>query len=339
MSYFRGEWDRVAFSNYVLRKYANLLNIPSNFTIIDTEDSADTIDLIKSELKLIKKDKAFPKKNRIQSIISSARNRNLSIRQVVENEFTGLTDFIEQIKLVNQGYKEYKRICNLFDYDDLMEVLRDALRENTIFRTKLQNEYRFIMVDEYQDTNVVQKEIVELLADAYKNVLVVGDDAQSIYSFRGANYENILRFPQKYPDCKIIKIEENYRSNQKILDFTNEIIHNAKIGYKKQLYSKIIKEGLPLVKKFYDQQSEAEFIVSKILEYREKGIALNQVAVLVRAFWHARYIEVELKRRGFGIPTTRDRMIQTHYKQILEPIAEHKKSTVSAIFCNNPCFR
>lgn len=287
-----------SFSNYVLRKYANLLNIPSNFTIIDTEDSADTIDLIKSELKLIKKDKAFPKKNRIQSIISSARNRNLTIKQVIEDEFSGLVDFIDQIVLINQGYEKYKRICNLFDYDDLMEVLRDALRENEVFRAKLQDEYRFLMVDEYQDTNVVQKEIVELLAEANKNVLIVGDDAQSIYSFRGANYENILRFPQKYPDCKVIKIEENYRSNQKILDFTNEIIQNAKIGYKKQLYSKIIKEGLPFVKKFYDQQTEAEFIVSKILEYREKGIALNQIAILVRAFWHARYIEIELNKRG-----------------------------------------
>lgn len=287
-----------AFSNYILRKYGNLLNIPSNFTIIDTEDSADTIDLIRSELHFIKKEKAFPKKNRLQSIISSARNRNLSIRAVIENEFTGLIDFVESIELINQGYEKYKKICNLFDYDDLMDVLRDSLRDNEIFRSKLQHEYRFIMVDEYQDTNVVQKEIVEMLADTHKNVLIVGDDAQSIYSFRGANYENILRFPQKYPDCKVIKIEENYRSNQKILDFTNEIIRNSRIGYKKQLYSKILKEGLPFVRKFYDQQTEAEFIVSKIFEYREKGIELNQVAILVRAFWHARYIEIELNRRG-----------------------------------------
>lgn len=287
-----------AFSNYVLKKYANLLNIPSNFTIIDTEDSADTIDLIKSELKLIKKNKAFPKKNRIQSIISSARNRNLTIKDVIEMEFSGLIDYAEQLELINQGYEKYKKICNLFDYDDLMDVLRDALRENKIFRSKLQNDYKFIMVDEYQDTNVVQKEIVELLSEAHKNILIVGDDAQSIYSFRGANYENILRFPQKYPDCKVIKIEENYRSNQNILDFTNEIIRNARIGYKKRLFSKIIKEGLPFVKKFYDQQSEADYIVTKILEYREKGIALNQVAILVRAFWHARFIEVELNRRG-----------------------------------------
>ena len=120
-----------------------------------------------------------------------------------------------------------------------MEVLRDSLRDNHGFRKRLKNEYRYIMVDEYQDTNIIQKEIVDYLAEGSQNILVVGDDSQSIYSFRGANYENILRFPQKYPDCKVIKIEENYRSNQKILDFTNEIILNAKIGYKKRLFSKI----------------------------------------------------------------------------------------------------
>ena len=106
------------------------------------------------------------------------------------------------------------------------------------------------MVDEYQDTNIIQKEIVEYLSGESRNILVVGDDSQSIYSFRGANYENILRFPQKYPDCKVIKIEENYRSNQKILDFTNEIILNAKIGYKKRLYSKIFTKRFPRSENF-----------------------------------------------------------------------------------------
>lgn len=287
-----------SFSNYILRKYANMLGIPPNFTIIDSEDSADTIDLIKSELKIEKKETAFPKKNRLQEIFSSARNRNLSIRNVILNEFSGLSAYIDQIELINKGYEKYKKVCRIFDYDDLMEVLRDSLRDNTVFRRRLNEKFRYIMVDEYQDTNIIQKEIVEYLAEGTGNILVVGDDAQSIYSFRGANYENILRFPQKYPDCRIIKIQENYRSNQKILDFTNEIIENARIGYKKLLFSKILYDTLPVVRKFYDQQSEAEFIVDKILEYREKGIALNQVAILVRAFWHARYIEIELNRRS-----------------------------------------
>jgi len=287
-----------AFSNHILRKYANMLNIPVNFTIIDEEDSADTIDLIRSELKIEKKEKAFPRKNRIQEIISSARNRNLTIRDVIENEFSGLREFIEHIELINRGYEKYKKICKIFDYDDLMDVLRDSLRDNPGFRRRLQNEYKYLMVDEYQDTNIIQKEIVEYLSEESRNILVVGDDSQSIYSFRGANYENILRFPQKYPDCKVIKIEENYRSNQKILDFTNDIILNAKIGYKKHLWSKIVYEAVPQVGKFYDQESEAEFVVDKILEYREKGIDLSQIAVLVRAFWHARYIELELNKRS-----------------------------------------
>ena len=287
-----------SFSNYILRKYANFLGIPSNFTIIDSEDSADTIDLIKSELKIEKKEKAFPKKNRLQEIISSARNRNMTIRSVIQNEFSGLLEFVDQIELINLGYEKYKKICRIFDYDDLMDVLRNSLRDNISFRKKMNNEFRYIMVDEYQDTNVVQKEIVEYLSENSRNILVVGDDAQSIYSFRGANYENILRFPQKYPDCKVIKIEQNYRSNQKILDFTNDIIGSARIGYKKRLFSIIRHDNLPVVRKFYDQQLEAEYIVDKIIEYREKGIALNQVAVLVRAFWHARYIEIELNRRS-----------------------------------------
>ena len=287
-----------AFANYILRKYANLLNIPNNFTIIDDEDSADTIDLIRSELKIEKKEKAFPRKNRIQEIISSSRNRNLTVRDVVENEFTGLKEFIGQLELIARGYEKYKKICRIFDYDDLMEVLRNSLRDNPEFRRRLNSSFRFLMVDEYQDTNVIQKEISEYLAEGSRNILVVGDDSQSIYSFRGANYENILRFPQKYPDCRVIKIVENYRSNQKILDFTNEIILNSRIGYRKHLYSRIENEALPQVRKFYDQEDEAEFIVDRILEYREQGISLNQIAVLVRAFWHARYIEVELNKRS-----------------------------------------
>jgi len=287
-----------AFANYVLRKYSNLLNIPPDFTIIDEEDSADTIDLIRSELKTEKTEKAFPRKNRIQEIISSARNRNLTIKEVIDEEFTGLTEFTGQIELINQGYEKYKKICRIFDYDDLMEVLRNSLRDNMIFRKRLNSTFKYIMVDEYQDTNIIQKDIVEYLAGPAENVLVVGDDSQSIYSFRGANYENILRFPQKYPGCSVIKIEENYRSNQKILDFTNEIILNSRIGYKKKLYSGIKTEAFPEVRKFYDQEAEAEFVVDRILEYRERGISLSNIAVLVRAFWHARYIEVELNRRS-----------------------------------------
>lgn len=287
-----------SFANHALRKYSNLIQIPPNFTIIDTGDSEDTIDLIRTELKYDKTGKAFPKKSRIYEIISSARNRNLTIAQVIENEFTGLIENIKDIDLIFRGYTKYKEISQIFDYDDLMEVLRDKLRDNVDFRRKIQKEYSYVMVDEFQDTNILQKEIVDFIAAEHKNIMVVGDDSQSIYSFRGANYENILRFPETYPDCIIVKIQQNYRSNQSLLNFTNEIVQNAKIGYKKLLYSTNNNVFKPIIKKFYDQELEAEFIVSKVIELREKGIELKNIAVLNRAAWHWSYVELELRKRG-----------------------------------------
>jgi DNA helicase-2/ATP-dependent DNA helicase PcrA len=286
-----------SFANYLLRKYANFLNIPSNFTIIDTVDSEDTIDLIRHELHFEKGGRAFPKKHRIYSIISKARNSNISIKAVIEHEYSGIMDFLGDIEIIMNEYANYKKTHNLFDYDDLMEFLRDSLRSNLFFREKVQESFRYIMVDEFQDTNTIQKEIVDLIAERHRNIMVVGDDSQSIYSFRGANYENILRFAETYPDCKFIKIEENYRSNQDILSFTNSIINNAKIGYKKRLYSSRTGQGIPIFKKFYSQENEAEFIVSKILEMREREIPLDQVAVLYRATFHGNYVQAELLKK------------------------------------------
>lgn len=287
-----------SFANYCLRRYAQLLGLHPNFTIIDSDDSADTIDLIRTELKFNTQEMAFPKKDRLHEIFSTARNRDISIREVVETEFTGLEKFVPDIELLLRGYTQYKKICKMLDYDDLLEFLRDGLRDHPAFRKRIQECYRYIMVDEFQDTNIVQKEIVDLLGSLHRNVMVVGDDSQSIYSFRGANYENILRFPENYPDCKIIKIEENYRSNQGILDFTNSIIDSARICYKKKLFTQLPSNFCPTVHKFYDQETEAAYIVSHILRLRELGVKLDQMAVLCRAFWHCRYIELELNRRG-----------------------------------------
>jgi DNA helicase II / ATP-dependent DNA helicase PcrA len=287
-----------AFANYILRRYANFLNIHPNFTIIDAEDSADIIDLLKTELKLNRTGSRFPKKNRIQEIISASRNRMLSIREIVDREYSGLIEFVDQITLIAQGYKKYKQISNVFDYDDLLEMLYEHLKNNKSFRKKLQEKYHYILVDEFQDTNIVQKGIVDFLAEKHRNIMVVGDDAQSIYAFRGANYENILKFPETFPECKVVKIEQNYRSNQAILNFTNGIIDNAKLGYKKKLFSKITRNSKPVIQKFFTQQDEATFITDKVLELRETGIELNQIAVLCRAAWHSNYIQTELLRRS-----------------------------------------
>ena len=287
-----------SFSSFILRKYANLLNLPPNFTIIDSSDSEDIIDLIRTELKFNSKDKKFPRKERIHDIISYSRNRNTTISTIVHEQYTGLIDYIPDIELIYSGYSRYKILSRIFDFDDLMEVLRNSLRDNLRFRESLQKQFQYVMVDEFQDTNIVQKEIVDFIAEKHRRIMVVGDDSQSIYAFRGANYENILRFPATYPECIVVKIEENYRSNQKILDFTNSIIENARIGYKKKLFTRNFRQSLPVIKRVYDQQEEAVFIVDRIMELSEQNIPLNEIAVLNRADWHNRYIQVEMSKRG-----------------------------------------
>jgi DNA helicase-2/ATP-dependent DNA helicase PcrA len=287
-----------SFAAFILRKYSNILNLPPNFTIIDASDSEDIIDLIRTELKFNTKDKKFPKKSRIHDIISYSRNKNTTISSIVHEQYTGLIDYIPDIELIYNGYSKYKTLSRILDFDDLMEVLRDSLRDNVRFRENLQNHYQYVMVDEFQDTNIVQKEIVDFISEKHRRIMVVGDDSQSIYAFRGANYENILRFPETYPECVVVKIEENYRSNQKILDFTNSIIDNAKIGYKKKLFTKNFRQSPPVIKRVYGQQEEAEFIVDRIIELGEQNIPLNEIAVLNRADWHNRYIQAEMSKRG-----------------------------------------
>lgn len=287
-----------SFSNHILRRYAAMLNLSPNFTIIDTIDSEDVIDLIRQELKFEKRSRAFPRKGRIQTIISKARNCGLSIRGILEREFTALLEFEDDLKAIAHTYQKYKRANKTLDFDDLMDVLRDNLRDNANFRHSVQKLFRYVMVDEFQDTNVVQKDIVNLLASGHKNLMVVGDDAQSIYAFRGANFENILTFPDTYPKCKVIKLEQNYRSNQDILNFTNSIANNAMLGYKKALFSKNTNKFKPVVSKFYDQIEEADFVVSKILELREQGIELKDMAVLYRSSFHGNVIQAELLKRS-----------------------------------------
>ncbi len=293
-----------SFASYVLRRYCNLLQLPANFTIIDTGDSEDVIDLIRTELKFNTRDKKFPRKNRIQEIISYARNKDTTLKTIIRKQYTGLEEYIEDIELIAEGYARYKKASRLFDFDDLMEELRKGLKQNTRFKELLQKQYQYIMVDEFQDTNAVQNDIVHLLAGKHQRVMVVGDDSQSIYAFRGANYENILRFPAIYPACIAIRLEENYRSNQKILDFMNAVIDKARIGFRKNLFTGNKNPYLPVIQRFYGQDDEAVFIVDRIMELIDKGIPLSEIAVLNRADWHNRYIQAELNRRGIPYVVT-----------------------------------
>ncbi|WP_340112966.1 ATP-dependent helicase [Maribellus mangrovi] len=289
-----------SFANYILRTYHRLINMPPNFTIIDTQDAADIVDLVKTELKLGKKkdNKAFPRKATIYDIISKARNLEQSIDEIIDTYHGNLEVYQQEINVINEYFIIYKKASNLLDYDDLLDKLRFELKSNTPFRNALQNRFKYILVDEYQDTNLAQDEIVELIVGNRSCVTVVGDDMQSIYSFRGANFENILRFPTKFPLCKVVKIETNYRSSNQILDFTNRIIDSALLGFKKKLAGIKESPNVPSIKKFYDPELEATFIVDKMLELRNKEIPLTEIAVLVRAMWHSNYVQAELIKRS-----------------------------------------
>ncbi len=288
-----------SFSNYVLRKYGNLIGIRNNFSIIDTEDAADILDLLKTELNFSgrKKGPPFPRKGKIQTILSKAKNLELSIPQVVRTYFDENSEYIKELEQMALAFDIYKKASNLMDYDDLMVVLRDNLKHNLQLRVALQKSIKYILVDEYQDTNNTQREIVELIAGDRGRITVVGDDSQSIYAFRGANLENILRFPQNFPDCGVVKIEQNYRSEQGILNFTNDIILHAKIGFKKKLFSQRFTGKKPIIKRFPDGITEAEYIVDRVLEIRNNNLDFCDFSILTRASWHSNYIQAELIKR------------------------------------------
>jgi DNA helicase II / ATP-dependent DNA helicase PcrA len=284
-----------SFASSLLRRYSRLLGIAPNFTIIDQGDSDEIIDMMIGRTGA--EDDGFPKKTQIREIITKSKNKNSSIRETVYGEFPKLIKYAEKIYAVSQQYDKYKMQNSLMDFDDLITNLRDYLRNNRWFLKAVQQKFSFIMVDEFQDTNAVQKDIVDLIGGWHQNIMVVGDDAQSIYAFRGANLENILVFPRDYPDCRVVKIEQNYRSSQKILEFTNSIIAKAVMGFKKKLYSVTIGEGSPQTKSFSSPEEEAEFIAAKIEELKH-GIPCEEIAVLYRAGFHNQHLQIELLRRN-----------------------------------------
>ena len=285
-----------SFANRILRIHGSIITVPPSFTIIDTQDAADIIGRLKGGMSIEKKRFTFPKKEKVREIISRARNIGISVPDTVKEYFPEVTDFTEEIRNIGDAFKTYKTNYNLFDYDDLLETVRNGLKNNEIFRERVRASISYVLIDEYQDTNNTQREIVELLVGDRTGVTVVGDDAQSIYSFRGANYENILRFPESFPHCKYVKIEENYRSGQEVLDFANSVISNANRGFQKTLRAQRHTGKKPMVKTFSDESEEAGYIADRIMAAKGNGLRYSDCAVLIRAAWHSNYIQAELMR-------------------------------------------
>ena len=316
-----------SFSNYILRKYSNLLELRNNFTIIDRADAEDVINHLRGSV-IGKQEKRFPRKGTILDIYSKAINKNMTAEEVIESEYNQFSHCIEKINEISKQYIAYKRQNSLLDYDDLLLYLRTLIQSNDDIRKKLSNQYKYILIDEYQDTNSLQADIIKLLASEHNNVMAVGDDSQSIYSFRGANFRNILDFPAIFPDTKIIKLEQNYRSSQNILALTNEIIKKAKEKYTKNLFSDIVFPEKPALICMNDMQTEAEFVAQRVLELQEEDISLNDIAVLCRSARMTYNLEIELAKRAipyrkFGglkfIETAHVKDVIAHLRVILNP--------------------
>ena len=289
-----------SFCNMVLRQYSGLLGINPRFTILDTGDSEDAIDLISKEKKYPTKitNQAFPRKKTLQKIFSTSRNRRILIRDLIESSYPDIAIHIPIIEQLAIDFHEYKRSNHLYDFDDIIGQVVRYLRSNDKFRKLLQSQYRYIMVDEYQDTNIPQKELIDLICQPESvSLMVVGDDNQSIYAFRGANYENILLFGETYPDAKLIKLEQNYRSTPAVLNYVNALSEHITLGYQKQLYSEVQIEGVkPTFCRLSNETKEAKYIADNILALKSE-YDYKDFAVLCRTSFQSNYIQLEFMER------------------------------------------
>ncbi|MDP8230094.1 MAG: ATP-dependent helicase [Candidatus Gorgyraea atricola] len=285
-----------SFANMVLRKYARRVGMPNNFTIMDQSDAENAVNLVRKKLGFGNADKKFPKKKALLNIISKSVNTPYDISLVIESEYPHFAEYTESIKKIRRSYAEYKKGKGLFDYDDLLVYLKELLSSNKDIQAILSKKYKYIMVDEYQDTNKLQADILYLLLSEHKNIMAVGDDSQSIYAFRGANFKNIMDFPNTFKGSRIITLEENYRSMQPILDLTNKIIDFAAEKFRKNLFTRKKGTNMPQFIETKNENRQSERIVEKVTELHSRGVKLGDIAVLFRSGWHSNDLEVGLAR-------------------------------------------
>jgi DNA helicase II / ATP-dependent DNA helicase PcrA len=286
-----------SIANRMLRMYGRELGYTQNFTILDSEDSKALIKVCVKALEIDTTGRRFPSPGKLNGMISYSRNSGQSLAKVIETRYPNFIELITVIDRVAELYTQRKLQADSMDFDDLLLKLRELLHSNHSLRDKLATQFQYILVDEYQDTNVVQADIVRLLASVHENLLVVGDDAQSIYSFRAAEIKNILGFPQMYNKSKTFKLTVNYRSTPEILAVANASISQNTNQFEKELDS--VRESFekPNLVPSNNASQEAQFIAQQILQLRDKNIHLHEIAVLFRAAFHSQSLEFELMKR------------------------------------------
>ncbi len=284
-------------ANRILRRYASFVGHTSDFTILDQEDAKDLMKLCAKELGVDPKERRFPSPAVLHGLVSYARNAAKTMREAVERKHPNFFDLIPVMEQATERYEARKRQANAMDFDDLLLLLRKLLHERPDICEKLSSQFHYVLVDEYQDTNVVQAEIVRALSSTHGNLLVVGDDAQSIYSFRAAEIRNILAFPKLYANTHVFRLTTNYRSTPEILGLANAVIAQNRDQFQKKLAAVRGSLEKPHLVPARNAQEEAQYIAEQMLLLRDEGVKLNNMAVLFRAAFLSQALEFELMKR------------------------------------------
>ncbi len=305
--------------NILLRRYGQSIGLDSSFTIMDRSDAEDAIHLLRSECGLHEKGRRVPRKNTIAEMFSKTVNTLRRLDDVVLGDYAHFVELIDDLRHLQRAYQHYKAKHSLVDFDDLLVKLDELLDSDAALQEEVSRSFRYMLVDEYQDTNFLQARILQKLASAHNNIMAVGDEAQSIYSFRGATFRNIMDFPNQFPGTRVMKLEENYRSTQPILNLANEVIRGAEESYDKRLFSRRVEGAMPVLVRAEDENAQSRFVAQRILELREEGTALTDIAVLVRSSYQSFDLEIELGKRGIPfIKRGGMRLMETaHVKDLL----------------------
>lgn len=308
-----------SIGNRILRRHPEAVGFRQGFSIMDREDSEDMIASVVAQEGIVSTDKRFPKAGVLSDIFSYSINTGLPISKVLVEKYRYFIPLAQDIERVQTAYESRKKEANSMDFDDLLAKSLELFLTNPEIAAQYQRQFQHILVDEYQDTNRLQSELIDLLAAHHGNVMVVGDDAQSIYSWRGANFENILRFPETHPGAQVFKIETNYRSVPGILDVANAAILTNENQFPKNLEPVRKPHSIkPALVALPNNNQQAAFVAQRIMELSDEGVPLEQIAVLYRAHYHSMEMQLEFTRRGipFSITSGLRFFEQAHIKDV-----------------------
>jgi len=287
-----------ATGHKLLRRFGPEAGLARDFSIMDQGDAEDLMQLARANLGYGKQEKRFPKKETLHHVYSTHLNTETPVEEIIEREYPQFIEFSRDMVRIYAEYTSRKHERNLVDYDDLLLFWALMLEQSEDLASRIAGLYDYILVDEYQDTNLLQARVLRGMCRGHRNITVVGDDAQSIYSFRGASFRNILDFPRQFNGSAIVGLEQNYRSTQPILDVTNTLISRALERFTKQLWTTRAAGERPWLVTARDEQAQTRFVVDRILELHEAGTPLREIAVLVRAGYMSADLEIELTNRN-----------------------------------------